>query len=165
MKLTKTQGSQNLICLNVRKGCMKIEKADKRKIKEIAKLMLEEFKKPPFNEKVSLNAVLKSLTFYFKIGNIYVALEKDKTIGVLVFKIEQYWEGAVLIIEDLAVKEEFKRKGVGKMLMNYVEVYAKRNRLKRIIFKTNKKAPAIKFYEKIGYKARKDIVDFEKKIN
>ncbi len=48
--------------------------------------------------------------------------------------------------------------------MGHVETYAKKNKLKRILFKTNKKFPAIKFYQKSGYKARKELIDFEKKI-
>ena len=144
---------------------MHIKEADRKDVKEIAELMLEEFRKPPFNEKVSINAVWKSLNFYFKIGRVYISIVKEKIVGVLVLKIEQYWEGPVIIIEDLAVKKQFKKQGIGKMLMHYVESYAKKNKLKRILFHTHKKSPAVKFYQKIGYKSRKDIIDFEKKIN
>ncbi len=143
---------------------MIIKKANTKEIKEIAKLMLREFKKPPFNEKASLGAVLKSLNFYFKIGKVHIAVIKQEIVGVLVFKIEQYWEGPVIIIEDLAVNEESKKQGIGKTLISYVETYAKKNKIKIIIFKTNKKFPGIGFYQKSGYKARKDIIDFEKKI-
>ena len=143
---------------------MRIRDSTKNDIKRIAKLVLDEFKKPPFNERVNIKAVLKSLNFYFNIGKIYVVIDKREIIGILVFKIEQYWEGPVIIIEDLAVKEEFKKQGIEKMLMEKIESYARKNELKRILFKTHKKSPAVKFYQKIGYKPRKDIIGFEKKI-
>jgi len=143
---------------------MKIRKATKKDIRKIAELMLEEFRKPPFNERAPISAVLKSLNFYFDIGKVYVAINQKEIIGIIVFKIEQHWEGSVVIIEDLAVKEEFKKQGIEKMLMDYVESYAKKNRLKRILFKTNKKSLSTKFYKKYGYKSRKDIIDFEKKV-
>ncbi len=143
---------------------MRIKKATKKDIVKIAELMMEEFSKPPFNENVSLKKVLKSLNFYFKIGNIYAVINKKDIIGVSVFKIEQYWEGPVIIIEDLAVKEKFKKQGAGKMLMNQIEDYAKKNKIKLICFKTHKKSPSLKFYKKTGYKPRKDIIYFEKKI-
>jgi len=143
---------------------MIIRKANLKDIKEIAKLMLDEFKRPPFNERASLNSVLKSLNFYFKIGKIYVAVIEKEITGVVVFKIEQYWEGPVIIIEDLAVKERYKKQGLGKLLMNKVEDYADKNKIKGIYFKTNKKSPAVKFYQKHGYKIRKDIVFMEKKF-
>jgi aminoglycoside 6'-N-acetyltransferase I len=143
---------------------MKVRKAARKDIKQIAELMLEEFRKPPFNERDSLKAVLKSLKFYFKIGKIYVATDGNGVIGVMVFKTEQYWEGPVIIIEDLAVKERFKRQGVGKLLLTEVESYARKNKLNKILFVTHRKSQGIKFYKKFGYHPKKDVVSFEKKI-
>ena len=57
---------------------MKIRKATKKDIKEIAKLMLKEFSKPPFKEKTTINSVIKSLNYYFKIGKAFVAFEDKK---------------------------------------------------------------------------------------
>ena len=74
---------------------MKIRKAKKSELKEIALLMKKELGKPPYNEKESINNVIKSLAFYFKIGEIYVYLIEKEIAGVVVFKIEQYWEGKV----------------------------------------------------------------------
>jgi len=144
---------------------MRIKKAEKKELKEIAKLMLEEFSKPPFNEKAKINSILKSLKFYYKIGKIYIALINNIIISVIVFKLEQYWEGKVLIIEDLAVKQEFKGKGVGESLLNFVESYAKNNNVKRILFTTNKKSKSINFYRKRGYKEEKNRINFSKKVN
>ena len=144
---------------------MLIKNAMKKDIPDISKLMLEEFKKPPFNEKTSINTVLKSVSFYFKIGKIFVAIADKEIVGVLVFKIEQYWEGTIIIIEDLVVKERFRRKKIGEMLMNNMEAYAKNKGLKKVILKTDRKAIAVKFYQKCGYKVKNDIIHFEKKIN
>jgi len=144
---------------------MIIKKATSKDIGKIAKLMLEEFRKPPYNERASLKSVLKSLNFYFKLGKVYFATTEDEIMGVVVFKIEQYWEGPVIIIEDLAVKKQFKTKGVGKALLNEVENYAKKNQLRKILFKTNKKSSAVKFYQKYGYKPLKNVINFEKKVH
>ena len=143
---------------------MKIRKATKRDLKEIAKLMKEEFSKPPYNEKALLNAVIKSLNFYFRLGKVYVATENNEILGITVFKIEQYWEGPVVIIEDLAVKQEFKRQGIGKKLTDFIESYAKKKKIKSIYFSTNKKSDAVKFYQKQGYKLGKNTVFMRKKL-
>jgi len=143
---------------------LKIKKATRKDIKEIGKLMLEEFSKPPFNERVSLNSVIKSLNYDFKIGKIYIAVESKEIIGVVNFCIEQYWEGSVIIIEDLAVKEEFKKKGIGKSLMEFVEEFARKNKIGAIYFSTNKKSKAVRFYEKLGYKVEKDTIFMGKKL-
>ena len=143
---------------------MKIQKATKKDLKETGELMIKEFSKSPFNEKAKLKDVLKSLEFYFKIGEIYIVTDKKEIAGVLVFKIEQYWEGNVLIIEDLAVSDKFKKQGVGKSLMNFAEDYAKERGIKRILFSTNQKSPSVDFYKKIGYKISKDRIEMSKKI-
>lgn len=142
-----------------------IKKATKKYIREIAKLMLEEFKKPPFNEKSSFNAVLKSLNFYFRIGKAFVAVDDKRIVGVVVFKIEQYWEGPVMIIEDLAVKEDFKRVGVGKELMKKAESYAKKNKIRKIHFSTHRKSPAVRFYKRQGYGINRNVVSMGKRFN
>jgi len=143
---------------------MKILRATKKDIKEIGKLMFEEFSKPPFNEKVIFNSVLKSLNFYFKIGEIFITKENDQIIGVLVFKIEQYWEGKIIIIEDLAVKDGFKGKGISKELIEDLEEYAKKNNIKKVLFNTHVKCPALKFYQKLGFKIRKDRISMDKRL-
>lgn len=143
---------------------MRIRGATKKDMGEIAKLMLEEFSKPPFKEKTTINSIIKSLNFYFKIGKVFVAIENKKIVGVAVFKVEQWWEGPVILIEDLAVKEDFKKQGVSKSLTDKVEDYAKEIKAKALSFTTHKKSSAVKFYTKQGYKIEKNTLFMRKKI-
>lgn len=126
--------------------------------------MVIEFGKPPFKDKAPLSSVLKSLKFYMRIGEIYVAVVKKEIVGVVVFKKEQFWEGPVLIIEDLAVKEEFKKQGIGKKLMDYIKAYSKKRKIKSISFSTHKKSDAVKFYQRYGYKLDKNRISMVKKL-
>ena len=143
---------------------MKIRKATKKDLKEITNLMLEEFSKPPFNEKENFDRVIKSLKFYFDIGKIYVAKIGTEIVGIIVFKIERYWEGKVLIIEDLAVKDNFKEQGIGKKLIDFVENYPKKNNIKRILFVTDKRSKSLGFYRKLGYKEKKNRINMTKRL-
>lgn len=143
---------------------MKIEKATKKNIGEIGKLMKEELSKPPFNENDSLKSVLKSLIFYYKNGEIYFTKEDNEIIGLLVFQIEQWWEGPVIILQDLVVKRKSQKHNVGKDLMKFIEGYAINKKVKRIYFETNKKSPAVNFYKRLGYKINKDRLSMSKKI-
>ena len=142
---------------------MKIRKATKKDLKEIAELMKKELSKSPFNERDSIKNILKSLDFYYKNAEIYL-IEEKRIVGVLVFQIELWWEGSVIIIQDLTVNKEFQKKGIGKLLMNFVERYACNNNVKRIYFGTNRKSPSIKFYKKLGYETNKDRISMSKKI-
>jgi len=143
---------------------MKIRKAKLEDLKKIGELMNTEFSKPPFKERVSIKDVVRSLGFYFKIGKIFIATSENKIIGVVVFKIEQYWEGKVVIIEDLAIDEKFQQAGIGKTLMKFVENYAKKRKIKFIFFKTHKKSKAVRFYKKMRYKQDKNAISMSKKL-
>ncbi|HDK41801.1 MAG TPA: GNAT family N-acetyltransferase [Candidatus Pacearchaeota archaeon] len=143
---------------------MEIRKASIKNLKKVSELMMEEFSKPPFNEKPNSKNVLKSLKFYNKIGEIYIATDKKEVVGVIVFKIEQFWEGPVILIEDLAVKENCQKQGIGKKLMDYIEHYAKNKKVKYIFFTTHKKSSSVKFYQKRGYKVSKKTIFMRKKL-
>lgn len=143
---------------------VKIKKAEKKYLREIAELMKREFSKPPFKERVTINTIIKSLNYYYKIGEIYIAICEKKIVGVVVFKVEQFWEGPVMIIEDLAVEEDFKKHGIGRELMDFVEKYAKRKNIKAITFLTHKKSKVLNFYKKLGYKVDKNIITLGKKL-
>ncbi len=143
---------------------MRVRKATKKDIMEIAKLMIEEFSKPPFKEKTTINSVIKSLNFYFRIGKAFVAVEDKKIVGILVFKVEQWWEGPVMLIEDLAVKEDFKKQGIGKKLTDKVEKYGNKINASAVSFATNSKSSAVKFYSKQGYKKEKNRIFMRKNL-
>jgi GNAT superfamily N-acetyltransferase len=140
-----------------------ISEFNNKSFKDIASMMIEELKRSPFNEKASLKAAMESVKFYSIIGKIFVATLNNKIIGAAIFKIEKYWEGSVIILEDLIVIKEFENKNVDGKLLENIEQYAKRNSIKSINFQT-KKYPSINKYRKLGYKIRKDIISMEKKI-
>ena len=143
---------------------MIIRKATKTDLKEIAVLMKRELSKPPFNEKDIIKSILKSLNFYLREAYIFVILEKKEISGVVVFQIEQWWEGPVIIIQDLVIGNKFQKKGFGKSLMKFVENYSKKEGVRRIYFETNKKSSAVKFYKKIGYKVNKGRISMSKLV-
>ena len=143
---------------------IKIRKAVKKDLKEIGKLMKEELSKPPFNERDNIKNILKSLNFYYKTARIYLNEENKIKIGILVFQTEQWWEGPVIIIQDLVVKQKFQNQNIGKSFMKFLEKYAVNKNAKRIYFETNKKSSAIRFYKKLGYKVNKDRISMSKRL-
>ena len=82
----------------------------------------------------------------------------------MVFKVEQWWEGPVILVEDLAVKEDLKKQGIGKKLTDEVEKYGKKIKASAVSFATNSKSSAVKFYIKQGYKKEKNKIFMRKKL-
>jgi GNAT superfamily N-acetyltransferase len=143
---------------------MNIAFAEQKDAQEIASILLDAFKDPPFNETATLNNVLKSVEFYIKTGFISIAEINEEIVGVLVFKTELYWEGPVIIPVDLAVKKDYRRQGIGTALLKNLELHAKNNGFKKILFKTNKNSLAVELYKKLGYEITPETVYFEKSI-
>lgn len=69
-------------------------------------------------------------------------------------------------IKGLYVRKSCARKGIGTRLMNFIENYAKKKNLKKLILYSEEKARD--FYEKLGYKALRKETSYEvgiKKVN
>ena len=86
----------------------------------------------------------------------------DKLIGFLSYYI---WERAnkYLWIDEFEITESERGKGYGTLLMNEVREIAKREKLSRIelnCWAFNKNA--IKFYEKLGYKEQRVVLELKK---
>lgn len=143
---------------------MTIRKIIPTDIRSVAELLHEELSKPPYNEKAPLSAAIKSVKFFLKIGNGFVAIEKRNIVGVIYFKIEIWWSGPAMEIEDLVVKKEFQGKGIGKALLQKAEAFAKKKKVTRVVLNTNRHSAARKFYEKAGYEWLKNTVAYRKKL-
>jgi ribosomal-protein-alanine N-acetyltransferase len=84
---------------------------------------------------------------YFEkyLGNTLVAVEKGRIIGFLIFK-KQY-------VMNFAVRPEFRKKGIGKKL---IEELMKKSKTIRLRTRENNKN-AIDFLNKLGFKEKRKI--------
>lgn len=143
---------------------MKIRPASGKDKHKIAGLMLEEFSKPPFNEKAGRYQAVKSLEHYLRTGKAFVAEEKGQLAGVIVLKKERWWEGQVILIEDLAVSQAHKGKGTETKLLNKAEAHAKKAKASMIGFTTHRRSPSLKHYTRQGYRKEKDTIFMRKEL-
>jgi N-acetylglutamate synthase-like GNAT family acetyltransferase len=81
---------------------------------------------------------------YFKDKTIFCLLEKEEIIGVSILNFEEK------TIESLYLNPKFIGKGLGIKLLLYVENYAKKKGIKKIILYPTDYA--LKFYQKARYK-------------
>ena len=79
-----------------------------------------------------------------------VAFFKGKAIGFgSVFFLDRIRGGRAAIIEDVAVQQDFRGKGVGAMIVKELVNYSRLENCFKITLVTNKKN--ITFYEKLGF--------------
>ncbi len=140
---------------------MKIRKATKKDHKRIAELMKNEYGKPPYKEKWTIKAAVKSIKHCLKVGEMFVAVVGGKVIGFILLRYEYYNIGKVTCIEELVVDSKYQGKGIGKALIKKAEKVCKS---KKIWIIAAKNALAFKIYQKLGYKYCKDTAVLGKKL-
>ena len=97
---------------------------------------------------------------------VWVAEEKRKVVGYIFCIYEEVKDHTsltnrkTLYIDDLCVDKEFRQKGIGKSLYNYVKMIAKSNGCYDVTLNVwNLNPGAIAFYEKLGLKPMKTYME------
>jgi len=142
---------------------VKIRKTKKSELKKLARFMKEEFGRSPYYEKWTDKTSMDKIKEYDKLYNIHVAFVNKKIAGFVVSLLECYYDANKIFIHELVVGKKFQGKGIGKSLMREIEKVGKKKKADTIYLMAMKKAPAYKFYGKIGFKENKTIT-MEKKI-
>lgn len=131
-------------------------KDDRTKIIDLIKEMIGDLN-PEKVAKQVVNDLFENNKF-----NTYVILEKNKVTGFVVLKRDSF-EGANRVGEIvwLAVDKKYRRRGLGKKLVEYIEEYARRNDIRKLYVKTstnNKKA--VCFWIMMDYQFEARMLDF-----
>ena len=81
---------------------------------------------------------------------LLVAEEKEEIIGVCFYFIRySTWKGKVLFLEDFVVKEEYRRKGIGRMLFEETIRIANKENMDGLHWQVlDWNTPALNFYKK-----------------
>lgn len=100
------------------------------------------------------------LEFLIEEQNIYVAKLEDKIVGYVTFCIEEKKNPILryrkqLSIDAMCIEENYRGKGIGSSLLNFIEVIAKQENCTDIYLTMNEEnEPARKTYEKFGMKVK-----------
>ena len=121
-----------------------IKKARTIDIDSVFKIECEQF---PYPWKKSL--------FYAELSNsissFYLTIlpESDEVVGYIIF----WLLGDALEIHKIAVKEEFKKKGVGSMMINFTQKVAMDHGIKKMFLEVRESnKTAAHFYDQLGFK-------------
>ncbi len=140
---------------------MKIRKAKKEDLKEIADILMVESAKKPYNEKFSPGSALKDVLELFKY-DLYAVIYEEKIIGFIASHIINS-DKKKAYIDELWIKYNYQENGAGKILVKFIEDMYKKKGISCIRLTTKKNAKAYGFYNKLKYKDA-DLVYMEKKL-
>lgn len=90
--------------------------------------------------------------------NCMVAISDSSIVGMaLYYNRYSTWKGKTIHLEDLIVTKDYRKKGVGKALLDAVVKKAKEEKLKRVEWNVlDWNTPAINFYKDVGATVFKD---------
>lgn len=128
-----------------------IRKADQQDFATILRLIKEfaVFQKTPEKVTITLEEMIGDANLF----QCFVAEAENKTIvGFASFFFTYYsWSGKALYLDDLYVKEAYRKLGIGKMFLEAVIAVAKNSQCKKIRWQVSKwNTNAIDFYKKIA---------------
>jgi aminoglycoside 3-N-acetyltransferase I len=134
------------------------------KFKELIQLFENVFEMKNFEmpDENYLQQLLEEDSFF-----VFVALLQDKVVGGLTsYTLQQYYsESPLVYIYDLAVKTEFQRQGIGKMLVSAITGYCKKIGIEEVFVQADEADDyAIKFYHSTGAAAER-VVHFRYPLN
>lgn len=138
---------------------MEIVSSSMEDSKELSKLIAKEF---PYTKasKENLESRLEKKEIL-----VFKAVERKEMLGFIDLEFLDEWKGIVRI-NGIAVKEEHRRKGIGKELMEFaLEFCRKLNASKIVLLVKPSNSNAKKMYESIGFKSKgfwSKLVDNEK---
>ena len=119
-----------------------IESLNKSHSKDVVKILIDSFSKN-YDKKIN-----ESIFSSDEVDGI-VALEKGNVIGYASIHYIKKITRKSGIIEDVVVKENQRRKGIGKLLVKNLIEKAKKNDCDKIILSSSEKN--LKFYQKLGF--------------
>ena len=141
-----------------------LRKAKKLELNDISKIYMNEFSKPPYNEKWTYKKVNERIQFYYKYYDLYSILLDKKLVGFIAVNPKFMCPGDVAYVEEVAIIEEFQSKGIGKEVTKQIfEIYRKRG-FKKFLCIVNKKGNAIKALKKLKVNESKSEILMEKKL-
>lgn len=142
----------------------KLSQLDLDKFRELISVFEDVFEMKNFKmpEEKHLQQLLKKDSFF-----VFVALSEGKVVGGLTsYTLEQYYSELPLVyIYDLAVKTEFQRQGIGKMLIKGLTDYCREAGIEEVFVQADEEdLHAIEFYHSTGGIAEK-VVHFNYPLN
>ncbi len=131
---------------------MEIRKISKLDLEELAKLMVDVYNAPPWNDKWTVETALESLNdisdFPKFFGNVIV--DGNKIIGGIIGHIRRYSSESTFYIDEFFISEKYRGTGLAKELYQTSIKQLQQRDISGAFFTTLKNSRAYNFYLKQG---------------
>ena len=131
---------------------MEIRKISKLDLEELAKLMVDVYNAPPWNNKWTVETALESLTDLSNFPNFFgnVLVDGNKIIGAIIGHIRRYGSESTFYIDEFFISEKYRGTGLAKKLYQTSIKQLQQRGISGAFFTTLKNSQAYNFYVKQG---------------
>ncbi len=141
---------------------MKIRKATKKDIQEIAEIFLMESNKKPYLQGWNKKTALEKIKGLFKDEDVYVALIIGKIVGFITIKLKK--KKNEIYVDEFWLRKSHQGKGIGTEVMKFIENHYKKKGFGTMTVTAHQKARALNFYKKMKFKEKHFYVYFTKSL-
>jgi aminoglycoside 6'-N-acetyltransferase I len=149
------------------KAGMKFKKFSQKDLDASAKLYKDVFSEQPWNDEWQrLSRVKEYLKELIQnpVFRGYVVYKDSELVAACLGHSRSWWSGNEFFIDEFFVSSRYQGKGVGSLLMDYMENHPELGDVDSFQLLTNKNVPAKDFYRKNGFKIRNNRIIMNKKF-
>lgn len=125
-----------------------------------AKSLIATFKEEPWCETWTYQQAFDRIDEMMasRMSRGYVVTKEDDIVGMCIGRIMTYTDWKELWVDEFSVNPSVQGQGVGSLLISYVKSELEKENVGNMALTTEKGSPAVKFYEKNGFKVSKTVI-------
>ncbi|MBP6856981.1 GNAT family N-acetyltransferase [Candidatus Pacearchaeota archaeon] len=132
-----------------------LKKANFWDYNKISEIYGEGFSEPPYNEPWTFNIALKKIRLFSRYCDLWKIVYENRIVGFIIINPNYWFPGKFCFGEDIAIKKEYRGKGIAKeALLRIMEIYKKKG-FKYFYGTSNNQSKAYKLWRSIGIKENK----------
>lgn len=135
-------------------------------VAEIAKMYIETFNSPPWNDKWTTETATKRLSQMINVEDFYgmCAYIDNQLCGMILGSKEQFFDGVMFNIKEFCVKNSLRGQGIGTEILKEFETRLRNCGIGEIILLTSKGDGTEGFYQKRGLESYNGMVMMGKRL-
>lgn len=125
------------------------------------------FNAEPWNDNWNEESAFQYLSDYYNNPNFLgvIAIENGEQLGFIMGVQRKWYSGDEYFIHEMCVDQTLQNKGIGKAMLNYLEIQLKARSVESMTLLTNRNIPAEQFYKNNGFEEIERLVFLYKEIN
>ena len=119
-----------------------------------AETLVAAFKEEPWNENWTLESANTRIDEMMasRMSRGYIIRDDDTVVAMCIGRVMTYMDFKELFIDEFSVHPRYQGQGLGSRLMEFAKSELQKEGIYAMVLNTEKDYPAVKFYEKNGFK-------------